>query len=179
MSFDFILLHRAGKHNLAADFCSRHPVASLSSFNDPYSLVLQYLQGNLQHPSSSTLRLSTKFCLIDNQLYRKQSPFPKLVLFTSDQVQALLYQFHDLMSHPSSRVVQRWVLPRFWFPNLTRLILNYCKTCDICQKFQEKLPDYHFKGLSSISGLFHEFQMDFLGPLSETTKSLSLSLSIN
>ena len=65
--------------------------------------------------------------------------------------------------------MQRWVLPRFWFPNLTRLILNCCKTCDICQKFQEKLPDYRFKGLSSISGLFDEFQKDFLGPLPETT----------
>ena len=58
-------------------------------------------------------------------------------------------------------------MPRFWYPRLGKIIQSYCKSCDTCQKYQQRLPDYKFFGISSISGLFYEFQMDFLGPLPE------------
>jgi hypothetical protein len=96
---------------------------------------------------------------------------PLLVLDGPEQVKAVLYHFHDLMSHPGEKVVRRWVMPRFWYPSLGKIIHKYCKSCDICQKYQQKLPEYKFIGISSISGLFYEFQVDFLGPLPEGTNN--------
>ena len=157
---------------------SRHSAFSLvnSNMND-YSAIYSYLNGNYKEPISRSLLKQVKlFEIIDTVLYRKCYPISKKVITSVEDLNNICYRFHDCMGHPNSKVVIKWISMRFWMPHLVKKIESYCRSCHNCQIHQEKLPYYRFTGQSSISGLFHEFSIDFLGPFPRSKNGFSYIL---
>ena len=91
LSFSFVIIHKSGKENPVADFCSRYPVSTLQETTKLESIATYLKDPTNAAVSSNILRLAQNYLLLNGQLYRKAKPFPKKVLSATELQQTLKY----------------------------------------------------------------------------------------
>ncbi|EPZ31497.1 hypothetical protein O9G_005452, partial [Rozella allomycis CSF55] len=92
------------------------------------------------------------------------SKVPLRVLMSKEELESLLRSLHDNLGHFSFQTIWSWIKVRFWRPHLFAEVKHFVFSCVQCQRFLMVKPQYSFDGRSSISGLFHCWQLDYLGP---------------
>lgn len=69
----------------------------------------------------------------------------------------------------------------FWWPGLRKSVLEYCRSCDACQrtgKAQHMLPPVPLQPLPLFSAPFMRVMVDCVGPLPKTKKGHEYLLTI-
>jgi hypothetical protein len=166
--FDCTIVHRSGKDNPVADFLSR-PVSVIMNVR-PWSLqdVRLYLETKLLPPGvvldRRAQRLIRNFQVTNGTLFRRTRSSFKQVLFSINELTDKLDVLHNDMGHFSLATIYKWISDRFWRPYLWNEVRDYVKSCHQCQIFSFIKPSYSFDGKSSITAIFEEFCLDFLGP---------------
>ena len=76
-----------------------------------------------------------KFEIIDNILYRINVKHNlKQIVVPKELIKSLLYDYHDQAGHPSHNYTLSNVLRSYFFVNASKIIANYIKNCDVCQR---------------------------------------------
>lgn len=81
--------------------------------------------------------------------------------------QMLLYYFHDNdATHPGVQKSYRAIARRFWWPNMYRDILQYVRSCEVCQRIKPHNRPMGAPMSSTVPiGVFEKVYIDFCGPL--------------
>ena len=171
--YDFDLLHRAGKDNVVADYLSRNVFAALS---DPYpitqDMIKDFLTGKICESNQELRRKAKLFVILNDKLYRRSKNGPLLVVTTLEELHEKLKILHDQFGHFAFDTVWNWIKSRFWRKHLYSEVQHYVKSCESCQLFSLRRPQYKFDGTGSISGMFDKWCFDFLGPFPESDSGL-------
>jgi RNase H-like domain found in reverse transcriptase/Reverse transcriptase (RNA-dependent DNA polymerase)/Integrase zinc binding domain/Integrase core domain/Zinc knuckle/Aspartyl protease len=164
--YDLVLQHRAGKDNPVADFLSRPAMAAVDTVPLDFDDVRVYLEtGQSAHPVDARFRRTvSKYALVDGILCRRSAPYALPVVPSHPQLLDKLKVLHDQLGHVGFERLWNWVRVRMWRPHLYREVEHFVASCHVCQQFSLVRPAYKFDGQSAISGLFHEWCFDFLGP---------------
>ena len=87
------------------------------------------------------VRTATHFFITeDGKLYRRGlDSTHKLVVEDKSQRMYLMKASHDNLGHRGFYATKTLVAERFWWPEMERDISWYCRTCDLCQKWQKLL----------------------------------------
>ena len=90
------------------------------------------------------VRTATHFFLTEEgRLYRRGVDSAHKLVIERNQRIYLMKASHDSLGHRGFYATKALISERFWWPEMERDIIWYCKTCDICQKRQKlmvKIP---------------------------------------
>ena len=76
-----------------------------------------------------------KFEIINNILYRINVKHNlKQIVVPKELIKSLLYDYHDQAGHPSHNYTLSNVLKSYFFVNASKIIADYIKNCDVCQR---------------------------------------------
>ena len=123
---------------------------------------------------------STRFSMIDGQLYKQSLGGPYLMCLTPEQGQYVLAELHEGIcgNHPRGRTLaHRAHTQGYYWPTMKSDIVYYVKKCDSCQRMSPILKS-PMQDLVSISSTwpFAQLGIDIVGPLpiAPTQKKLLL-----
>lgn len=74
----------------------------------------------------------------------------------------ILRTFHGEVGHRNKEATNKFILDRYWWPQLHRDILEYVKSCERCQKTKPLIP-YRTTLNIPLAIIFETFSIDFAG----------------
>ena len=114
----------------------------------------------------SIRRAAKNFLIWDDGLFRRTPKSPRAIP-TRNARPALLRCFHDDIGHWDVTTTKKFILDRFWWPDVHRDIHLYVRSCHDCQ-VMKPIPAYHSTLHIPLTHLFDVFSIDFAGPLPKT-----------
>lgn len=100
----------------------------------------------LHADKKNTIRqLSSGFEIRVGNLYKRDATGGKRVIWPDERA-FIMTSVHDKFGHKGTYSVEHLIKQRFWWPNMTRNIAWFVKTCYLCQKRQKTMiyKDPHF-----------------------------------
>ena len=86
------------------------------------------------------VRMATHFFLTsDGRLYRRGVASAHKLVVDQGHRMYLLEASHDSLGHRGFYATKTLIAERFWWPEMEQDVSWYCKTCDLCQKWQKLL----------------------------------------
>ena len=185
--YSFDILHKKGECHKNADCLSRYPTTTFEYAPDDH---LVYSLENVDLISSQNqdewcARLKSKltpkqkkhgFIVIDNILYRMvptNEGQKQLLCLPLSLVDDICKEFHDspLSGHLGVKRTFQKIRSRFYRPKLPMLVQKYVQSCHICQRRNTPpLAPQGFLQSSPLSDPFEVVSIDFLGPLTQTSR---------
>ena len=122
---------------------------------------------------------STRFSLVDGQLYKRSLDWPYLKCLTPEQGHYVLAELHEGIcgNHPGGRTLaHRAHKQGYYWPTMKSDVADYVKKCDPCQRMSPILK--LVQDLVSISSPwpFAQWGIDIVGPLSPAPAQKKLLL---
>jgi hypothetical protein len=171
MGFDYDILYRLGRENMAADALSRM-YSDLNAISCPRHSWLEELHHEAHsHPKLVALKktiacettTTTKFTEKGGLLWHHN----RLVIPTSSQYKTyVIRKFHDTPIGGHSGVLQTYerVAANFYWVGMKRDIRNYIKQCDVCQrnKHDTLSPAELLQPLPIPNRVWEDISLDFI-----------------
>lgn len=147
MGYDFTILYKSGRTNLAADALSRAPAASFQAISGrQFDWIEQLRHANIDHPElvelhnnfqSDTTKFSD-FCVRDGLLLYKG----RLVLPSDSPMRLiLLKEFHSsaIGGHAGVSRTFQCVASNFYWKGMRHNVHTYVASCQTCQQMKDIL----------------------------------------
>lgn len=131
LQFDFEVLYRPGSFNSEADCLSRNPVLSSSESSDPILPVFNFLTLDKIRSLQSDIIKSDSDIVKKDVIFRMFRNKPCIVIST-ESGKKLLPDVHRHFGHVGPKHMINIISKHFYFVNMTRLIREYCASCEIC-----------------------------------------------
>jgi hypothetical protein len=141
LQFDFEVLYKPGSTNLEADCLSRNPVLSPSDNNSTGPILPTYFflsHNDITNLQSNVTTSDTDF-LKDGVTYRK-SRFKSRILLDLSGGKTLCKLIHDKFGHIGTKHMISLITKDFTFPNMYRVIYEFCASCEVCLKNKSRRP---------------------------------------
>src|SRR5665811_2228712 len=173
-----------GRDNVVADFLSRNSIPDDTVIDQdaeymypPVSRCNLALTCNLdrdtirKHQKSAQEEMQKDYsspdCLVLQEITYKVKGTKTLPVIPSSLVQQIISQFHDTLTGGHLGVEKTFgkIASRAYFKNMRKLVEEYVRTCDICQrvKYDNKKPPGMMTS-SAITSPWDTLYMDLMGP---------------
>jgi hypothetical protein len=116
---------------------------------------------------------SFKYFIRNHQLYRRnqKQPSQPLLVIKTTEVETLIHNIHNepLGGHLGRDITYNKIASKYYWPNMYRVIDQWVKTCDICQRQgrPKRMEPLH---PIPVGHPFDRVGIDYVGPLPRTTK---------
>ena len=84
-----------------------------------------------------------------------------------------MYRFHDGHGHFAAGVMSRNILGRYYWPTRMQDIVNWCRSCPVCQRMGPRRSSTQVKPIMSLQPM-DLLSMDFVGPITPHSKNGSV-----
>lgn len=131
LQFDFEVLYRPGTLNSEADCLSRNPVLPSCNDSDPILPVFNFLTIDAIRNLQSDIIRDDSDVVKDGVVFRK---FRKkwCIVISVEAGSRLLPDVHRHFGHVGPKHMMNIISKNFYFHGMTRLIREYCASCNIC-----------------------------------------------
>ncbi|OMJ15955.1 Gypsy retrotransposon integrase-like protein 1 [Smittium culicis] len=130
--------------------------------------IFKFLNGESIKTNKELIRTARKFVVEDVILFRKSREGLLKVVYISEELKGILMEVHDDLGHFAFETIWGLVKGILWRPKLYQEVKEYVISCHQCQKYHLSKPSYRFNGKSAVSGIFTDWKMDFLGPITKS-----------
>lgn len=175
--FDFSVVHRAGKANLDADALSRFPPGLVAAITESEARVLELYDEDMRDKLTLEQSLDEKIQVAkesDESRYRTRDGLVyywdghrERLWVPSSMVDDLLTLAHNhpLSGHMGVSKVYNKLKPKYYWPNMSRVIQAFIRRCDVCQRVKTGTPVVIPKQKSVVvSQPFARVAVDVVGP---------------
>jgi hypothetical protein len=104
---------------------------------------------------------SAFFFITNSILHKKNQPYSQVVVSTPSIQNKILQELHESLGHRGTEETYRRVKLRFWWPHMKRVVRNWVRSCEPCQKRSTILP-MEERQATGRSGLFSRVSLDTL-----------------
>lgn len=135
--YDFTVKYIPGKENVEADCLSRNPVLESEDNKEELLKIVNLIQMEdiFEDQEKNEKIKGTKQNLIQkNRIYYKRIKKHEKIILTEQFSKKIIKQVHEDLCHIGIRQLQKKISPIYTAKNLTKNIINICKTCEICIK---------------------------------------------
>lgn len=135
--YDFTVKYIPGKENVEADCLSRNPVLESEDNREELLKIVNLIQMEdiFEDQEKNEKIKGTKQNLIQkNRIYYKRIKKHEKIILTEQFSKKIIKQVHEDLCHIGIRQLQKKISPIYTAKNLTKNIINICKTCEICIK---------------------------------------------
>lgn len=162
LQFDFEILYKPGSSNSEADCLSRNPVleSSDSNFTEPILPTFYFLSHNDILSMQRNVEKVESDVIENGIIYRKVRNRTRILL-DSDTGKTLIKNIHDKYGHIGTKHIILLLTQYFIFPNMYRLIKEFCASCTVCLQNKSRRPT-------------HSARLGILGPATKPFQIMSL-----
>ncbi|MGL4266101.1 MAG: DDE-type integrase/transposase/recombinase, partial [Weissella cibaria] len=97
--------------------------------------------------------------------------FANRIVVPPSQVQVALSNLHHDLGHAGMNKMETAARKRFWWPNMKRDIMDFCRTCSHCGSFKSPTPTNKAPLKNITPGFPNELiGVDLMGPMQETNQ---------
>src|ERR1043165_968731 len=134
-----------------------------------YLKMEKYNQMNNNYRKTQLESKSNKYLIRHYQLYHQPKYGEPQQVIQPEQVELVIFSLHSTSesAHLGVEATYQKVKERYYWPNMKKIIEEYVRTCEICQKRGRPFrKEAHI--LISVKGPFQGIGIDIKGPLRET-----------
>ncbi|CAH2085844.1 unnamed protein product [Euphydryas editha] len=135
--YDFTVKYIPGKENVEADCLSRNPVLESEDNKEDLLKIVNLIQIKdiVEDQEKNENIIEKKHNLIQkNKIYYKKIKKHEKIILSEEFSKKLIKKVHEDLCHIGIRQLQKKISPIYTAKNLTKNIINICKTCEICIK---------------------------------------------
>lgn len=135
--YDFTVKYIPGKENVEADCLSRNPVLESEDNKEELLKIVNLIQIKdiIEDQEKNDRIIENKQNLIHkNKIYYKKVKKDEKIILSEEFSKKLIKKLHEDLCHIGIRQLQKKISPIYTAKNLTKNIINICKTCEICIK---------------------------------------------
>ena len=141
---------------------------------EKYEELLNYLEGNILKEWNQTKikklsKESEKFKTKYGILYRTKTNEEPLRVLKEDEIDSVIFMTHNHHTggHFGKDATYNKISTRFWWKGMYKDIENYIRTCDACQRRDNKGGKGYLNPIK-VGKPFERIGIDFVGPLEKT-----------
>ena len=172
---NFEVVFRPGPRNVNADYLSRpaarEKLVLTMELEPDLNSVAEYLSGGAIDRASSCVARAVKiraknYHMHDGDLFRRTAKGFRFV--PGERVRtSIMRGLHDEIGHWSCATTYKIISDRFWWPKIRVAVAHFVRSCDSSQEVNPPEQNEPY-GTIPVSGLFHNWLIDFAGPLEDT-----------
>ena len=161
LQFDFQVIYRPGSNNSEADCLSRNPVLESVPFHsEPILPYVNFLSIDaIRNSQQSVTRLPSDEIISD--IVFRTIKGQKLIIVNHSFGKEIVRAIHSEYGHIGSKHVLLILRKYFYFPHMTAIVRNFCRSCKTCILNKSRRPKSAGK-------------LGFLGPASNPYEIVSL-----
>lgn len=135
--YDFTVKYIPGKENVEADCLSRNPVLESEDNKEELLKIVNLIQLKdivEDQEKNEIIKENKQNLIYKNKIYYKKIKKNEKIILSEKFSKNLIKKVHEDLCHIGIRQLQKKISSIYTAKNLTKNIINICKTCEICIK---------------------------------------------